>query len=330
MKKWVQAARLYVIGASVLPAVFGGLFAWYKNGAFAPSLFVLAILGVALVHIGANLINDYFDFRSGADIYNPDAVFPYSGGSRVIVEGKIRAEAVLRAAVLCYLVAALLGLYLTYRAGWMVLLIGIAGVASSILYVSPRFNLLKIGVGEIAVGLDFGALTVLGAYYVQTGQLSFAALMASLPLGIIIALILIANEFPDYRGDLTADKRTIVVRLGKRRAAVLVNILLFITAFLIFFNALAGYTSRWSLTALLALPFMLKTALIVAKHYDDVPKMLPANVFMVEILLICGAWLIISCLLSGGLMIPGLFLTGLIFFYQFKTMKKHGLLTFPY
>lgn len=330
MKKWIQAARLYVIGASVLPAAFGGLFAYYKNGAFAPSLFVLTVIGIALIHSGANLINDYFDFRSGADLYNPDAVFPYSGGSRVIVEGKIRAEAVLCAAILCYSVASLVGIYLTYRSGWAILPIGIVGIASSILYVSPRFSMLKLGIGEIVLGLDFGVLTVLGAYYVQMGGLSFAAFMASLPLAIIIALILIVNEFPDYRGDLAADKRTVVVRLGKKKTAVLVNILLLVTAFLILFNALAGFTSRWSLTALLALPFMLKTAFIVAKHYDDVTRMLPANRFMVEILIIGGAWLIISCLLSGGLVIPGLLLTGLLCFYQIVTMKKYGLLTFPY
>lgn len=326
MKKWVQAARLFVIAASVLPAVLGSLLALSEKGRFAPLLFGLTLLGVAFIHLGANLINDYFDHLTGADENNSEGVFPFSGGSRVIQEGTIPPARVLKASILCYLLAAMIGAYLFTVSGVWVLVIGLFGILSSILYVSPKFSLLNMGIGELVVGLDFGVLTVAGAYYVQTGTFSLSSLMASLPIAIIIALILIVNEFPDYNGDRISGKMTLVVRLGRKKASYVVTMLLALTVLSIIINAAFGFTNLWSLLGLAAIPFVVNAAVVALKHYDNVNRMLPANISIINSHIFFNAYLAVSCLFFGKYLILGYCLAGAVFLYQLFTMKQIGIL----
>jgi 1,4-dihydroxy-2-naphthoate octaprenyltransferase len=70
------------------------------------------------------------------------------------------------------------------------------------------------GLGELAVAAGFGPIMVLGAYYVQTGHYTLRPLVLSIPVGILVMLILYANEIPDRTADARAGKRTLVVRLS--------------------------------------------------------------------------------------------------------------------
>ncbi len=322
MKNWIQAARVYIVGASVLPAVLGALQAFYEKGGFDLTLFVCTLVGVALIHFAANLLNDYYDYRSGVDLNNPEGVFPFSGGSRVIVEGKIKPEAVFRGAAVCLVIASIIGIYLTWRVGILVLIWGVFGILTSIYYVHPRFNLTNMGFGELAVGLNFGVLTVSGAYYVQTGAITLSCIMASIPIALIIALILFVNEFPDFSGDKLAAKMTAVVRLGRRRASYLLVMLLIITELSVLFNAVYGFTNLWSLTGLLTLPFIVHAAVYSLKYYDNIPRMIPANISIIKSHLFMNMYLAISCLQTGGLTGVSYILLGLVFLQQLFTMSK--------
>lgn len=320
MKKWIQAIRLSVLSASVLPAIFGGVYAFYQTGTFRPGLFLLTLFGVALVHTGANLINDYFDFRSGADQLNDEFLPTVTGGSRVIVDGSFTPAKVLTVSIVCFVLGVLIGLYLAWAAGPAVLVLVAFGLLTSVVYTTPKFNLINMKLGEVIIGLDFGVLTILGAYYVQTSTFSLNALLVSLPVGILIAAILLINEFQDYKSDKQVGKMTTVVRIGRKSGARLLAILLGSLLVLIVVNILLGSLPLWSLLTLLSVPLFVQSIRQAGKYFDQ-PEQLPlANMSVIMGQLVLMLALILSILLESSLF----FLIGLVpvLLLAFQAMKQ--------
>jgi len=216
-KVWIRALRAPFFQAVVVPLLLGTAVAWYRTDRFHWGYFLLALVGVLCIHAGTNLANDYFDHRRGADELNQEYT-RFSGGSRVIQEGLLPARAILAAALGFFVLGSLIGLYLAWARGWMLLAIGAAGVASGFFYTAAPFKLGYRGWGELLTGLNCGPLVVLGAYYVQTGKLSWEALLVAVPVGLLIAAILYVNQFSDHDADKAAGKAHLVVRLGPEKA----------------------------------------------------------------------------------------------------------------
>jgi len=320
MKKWIQAIRLSVLAASVLPAILGGVYAFYQTGVFKVGLFLLTLFGVAVVHTGANLINDYFDFRSGADLQNDEFLPTVTGGSRVIVDGSFTAQKVLVVSIICLAAGVLTGVYLALVAGPAVWALIAFGLITSVVYTTPKFNLINMKLGEIVIGLDFGVLTILGAYYVQTGTFSLDALLVSLPVGILIAAILLINEFQDYKSDKQVGKMTTVVRIGRKAGARLLAIMLISLLVLVVIDILVGSLPIWSLISLLSAPLFIQSIRQAGQFYDQ-PEHLPlANMSVIMGQLVLMLALILSVLLNASLY----YLIGLapILLLTFKAMKQ--------
>jgi 1,4-dihydroxy-2-naphthoate octaprenyltransferase len=92
-------------------------------------------------------------------------------------------------------------------------------MAFAFFYHAPPFRLSYRGFGEMAVAVSYGPLVTAGTYLVQCGTIPTGTALLSLPLGVLIAAFLWINEFPDYTADALSGKRTLVVRLGRARAA---------------------------------------------------------------------------------------------------------------
>lgn len=233
---WAGATRAAFSSASMVPVVLGGAVA-AAHGAFAVGPFLLSAAGVLALHLGANLVNDYYDYASGADIIR-DSRTPFYGGGTILVERTLSPRQVSRAYRILFAVALLIGLVLATSRGPGVLALGLAGFLCGYFYTAPPLHLSYIGLGEATIGLCFGPLTVGGAYFAQTGGVARDVLVASLPVGLLVAAIVFVNEFPDRTADGAAGKRTLVVRLPLR-------------------TALAGYS------ALVLAPFVVVTAAIL-------------------------------------------------------------------
>ena len=128
----------------------------------------------------------------------PHLVSPFTGGARVLPERQLAVAAHRRAWLALYAVGALIGLALalTRPNGWLLVALGLVGGAFAVFYTLPPFSLQYHGLGDVAVGVVFGPIVTLGSYAVQTGALSTEALLASLPLGILVAAFLFVNEMP--------------------------------------------------------------------------------------------------------------------------------------
>lgn len=293
---WIKALRLPFLTGSVLPVCLGAAMAYASQESFKSLLFGATLLAVILLHSGANLINDYFDHKTGADEANRTFISPFTGGSRVIQEKLLSPKEILRGAIFCFTLSGLLGFYLFWQTGLLVLVLGAIGLFSALFYATPSLSLLNLGIGELVIALNFGILPTLGSYFIQTGHGSTQPVLASIPLGIIIACLLFINEFQDYDSDKATGKKTIVVRLGRKKSS-------FILAFLLL-GAFLGQTlltllesfSALTLLPLFTLPFLF-VALYFCLHFAEQPRRLvPANMAVLFLHLFFALFLILSFL----------------------------------
>jgi 1,4-dihydroxy-2-naphthoate octaprenyltransferase len=177
---------------------------------------MLAVLAQA----GANVLNDYYDAASGADVANRERLFPFTGGSRFIQNG-VLSPGQTRAFGFALLAAVIpAGLWLAWQAGAGLVAIGMAGLCLGWAYSAPPFALMSRGLGEVAIALCWLLVTV-GTDYVQRGGFSALPALAGLSYALLVANVLYLNQFPDRAGDAAAGKRTLVVRLGIDRTRTL-------------------------------------------------------------------------------------------------------------
>jgi 1,4-dihydroxy-2-naphthoate octaprenyltransferase len=294
----MRLARIPFLTATVIPVILGAVIAWASLGTFKPVYFALTLVGAMCLHLGTNIINDYFDFKSGCDAINTEALSPISGGSRVLLENLVKPQDAYFAALSFFGVAAVIGTVLSITAGWMVLLLGGIGVISGYFYVT---QLAPRGIGELIVGLNFGPLIVLGSYYVQTQKLAFEPAIASIPVGLLVMAILWINEIPDYTADKTVGKKTLVVRVGRKRAADLYAVIVFTAFAWIGSMALLNQMPLFTLIALAALPLAVKAVTVARRYYETSHNMIAANLSTIKIQLLLGILLIVGYVLQISL-----------------------------
>lgn len=299
---WIRELRAPFFTATLVPVLLGASIAWYRLGVFYITFFALTTVAALCLHAGTNMINDYFDYKSGCDFHPIYHEFwaPFFGGSRLLPEGLLKPNDVYIAALLSYGLGATIGVFLALETGWILVLLGIIGVFSGYLYVthlSPR------GVGEFFVFLNFGPLMVLGSYYVQTQTFTLEPIIASIPVGLLIANVLWINEIPDYIADRAVGKNTLVVRLGRKRAADVYAAITVATYLYIMSAVGLRLMPMLSLITLATVPMTSRAIRVARAHYDEPPGMVRANAATIKVHLFTGLLLICAYALSGFLVL---------------------------
>jgi 1,4-dihydroxy-2-naphthoate octaprenyltransferase len=232
-KLWGIAIRAFAFPASIVPVLVGSAYAaWVMRssaaaGSFDWLRFALALVAGMLVHVGCNLINDYYDFKYGID---REGSF---GGSGVLTGGTMQPAEVLIGAYVALGLGSLLGLVLvallgpTSPGGLSLLIVGVIGVLGAIWYTTGRGSAKYNALGSPLVFALMGPGYVLGAYLVQANSLNWNAVWISLPVGFIVAAILHANDTRDIVDDRAAGIRTIATVLGKDGARAYFSFLIF-------------------------------------------------------------------------------------------------------
>jgi 1,4-dihydroxy-2-naphthoate octaprenyltransferase len=244
--------------ASMASMLLGALFA-ARDGPLHAGWLTMTVLGIFFIEVAKNASGELFDYDSGADLgVAPEDRSPFSGGKRVLVD-RLLTRAQTRAIALAgYVLGAAAGIIIAAEREPRVLGLGILGIGCAFFYHASPVRLSYRGFGELAVAFCYGPLIACGTYLVQRGRISAGIILAAVPLGLLIAAFLWINEFPDYRADRAAGKRTWVVRLGRRRAAVSFAVL--IAAALAFQAALPLFMFRGGRVA----PFAVWLGLISA------------------------------------------------------------------
>jgi 1,4-dihydroxy-2-naphthoate octaprenyltransferase len=275
----------------------GAAIAHARTGSFDALLFALTLAGVVFIHLGTNVANDYFDHLSGNDALNTQFVRPFTGGSRLIQEKLLSPRSVLALSIVLLAAAAAIGAVLAALRGPVIALLGAFGIASGIFYVAPPVRLAARGFGELFIGLNFGVLIVTGSYFVQTRSVSWESLTASLPLAVLIAAVVFINEFQDMNADARTGKRTLVVRMGLRKASGIYGVIMLGAFVPTAAGAASGIMPRTTLLALGVLPLALKAIAVARARYGSPKELAPANALTIVCHALTGALLTVGYLL---------------------------------
>ena len=210
MSAWLLASRPATLPAAAIPVLVGAAAAAGERGVFRPIVFLATLLAALLIQVGTNFANDYSDFHRGADHEGR------LGPVRVTQSGLLSQDAVRRGIVVTFGLATVVGAYLVSVGGWPIVAIGLVSIACGLAYTGGPWPFGYHGLGDVFVFLFFGIVAVTGTAYLQTGEWSRFALVASVPIGLLVTSILVINNLRDLPTDSAAGKRTLAVRIGEK------------------------------------------------------------------------------------------------------------------
>jgi 1,4-dihydroxy-2-naphthoate polyprenyltransferase len=285
MNRWVQGARPRTLVAAVCPVLVGTAAAAAEGPVVAWRAAAALVVALAL-QIGVNYANDYSDGLRGAD--TPDRLGPV----RLTATGLAAPAEVRRAAAIAFAVAAVAGLALAVAVDLRLLLVGVAAIAAAVLYTGGPRPYGYAGFGELAVLVFFGVVATCGSAYVQLERVPATALAGSLVVGLGAVAILLANNVRDIDGDRLAGKRTLAVRLGRRRSR---DLFTAVVAAMFGVAALLGLARPPVLITLVAVPLAVVPVRLVRSRADG-PGLIAALgatarlQLAVSLLLTVGLW----------------------------------------
>lgn len=210
IRVWWMATRPFSFTASVTPVALGAaLAAW--DGKFNLLIFGLVLVGSVAIHAGTNLINDYYDWRKGTDTAES------LGPNRPLKEKLVTPRQVLIAGLLCFALGGGIGLYLVAaRGGLFILVIGVLSVLAGYFYTAGPAAFAYIGLGEVIVFIFMGPIMVVGSYFMLAQDVPLRVVLLAVPVGMLVAAILHANNMRDHDMDRAKGKRTLSNILGRR------------------------------------------------------------------------------------------------------------------
>ncbi len=289
-RNWFLASRPWSFSMTAISVSVGGALA-ARYGEFSWFLYLITLIGTVCLHAATNLINDYYDVQSGVDTQEV-ATAQYR--PHPLVEGKLEAGHVRTAAYILYGLSTLIGIYLAATRGWELMWIGIIGAFASLTYTAPPLKYKYSALGEISVFLMWGPLMVAGSFFVQRQEFNTNAFWISLPFGVLVALVLLANNIRDITHDRNQGILTLAIILGPHKGILLYGALVVAAYLGIIWMSIFGPLYLWSLIVLASLPLAIRLLRQMKAH---VPADADARTAQLDTAF--GVLLVISLVLAG-------------------------------
>ncbi len=296
IKIWIRAIRAPFFSVATIPGIIASFLA-YNEGNFNWLYFIISIIIIAGTNCGINLANDYYDHISKNDEINKYSN-PFSGGSRVIQEKMLHPKSILIGAIVSFIVVAIIGLYFTFTVNFNLIWFGLAGIFLGYFYNAPPFKFGYKGLGEFLVFLMDGPIATLGTYFLFTGRINLKSVLISIPPGLLVALVLLINEFPDYFADKEVNKKTLIVRLGRKKASYLYTIVIVLFYLSVIIPVTLGLLPLFLLIVLINLPIAIKSILVAIKNYKNEREIFPAQVNTILLAITSGILLSVGFILD--------------------------------
>jgi 1,4-dihydroxy-2-naphthoate octaprenyltransferase len=290
-RNWFLASRPWSFTMTAISVSVGAALGAIE-GSFSWSLYIVTLFGTILLHAATNLLNDYYDVKSGVDTRE---VSTAQYRPHPLVEGKLDAGQVRGVSFVLYGLSIAIGIYLAATRGWELLWIGVIGAFGSFTYTAPPLKYKYSALGEISVFLMWGPLMVAGAFFVQRQAFSMNAFWISLPFGVLVALVLLANNIRDITQDRNKGILTLAIVLGRRKGLVLYATLVVVAYLGIILMSLVGPLYLWSLIVLLSIPLAVR---LLVQMMKQVPADADARTAQLDTAF--GLLLVISLILEGA------------------------------
>ncbi len=217
LKGWALIARIPFLSVGILPYWLGARMASHAGVAVKPAVFWLGLAGVVLTMLATYFNGEHHDTVEDK-VSGELGRSKFAGGSGAVLDGLIPAHHPRVAANGAALLAGAAGLVLAlvFRTGPWTVPLGAFGLLCGYFYSARPLRWVERGIGEIMIGICYGWLPVAAGYYLQAGELPPLLFWVSLPVAFSIFNVIFVNEYPDHAGDLAANKRNLLVRVGER------------------------------------------------------------------------------------------------------------------
>ncbi len=288
---WFQVIRIRFLLASVIAVSVGLSLNWWQSSTIDIFDAALTLAGVIALHASVDLLNDFWDFKRGIDTKTTRTKM--SGGTGVLPKGLLKPSSVYRAGIASLIIGTALGGYFVITDGITIALI-LGFAVLSIYFYSTK--IVDSGLGEFFVAAK-GAMIVIGTFFIQSGEITAESILAGIVVGSLSSLVLFIASFPDHDADKSKGRKTLVIIVGKQKAAKLFWLYPAVSYGALVLGVISGVFPLFSLLALLGVPLLIHSGIGLHKNYDSVNLLVP---YMSSTLLysrITGALFIVGFLL---------------------------------
>jgi len=288
---WLRVIRVRFLLASVIAVSVGLALTWRQNSSIDPLDAILIFAGVMALHASVDLLNDFWDFKRGIDTKTKRTKM--SGGTGVLPEGLLKPSSVYRAGIAFLIIGSVIGSYFVITHGIIIgIILGFAIL--SIYFYSTK--IVDSGLGEFFVAVK-GSMIVIGTFFIQSGEITIESILGGIVVGVLSSLVLFIASFPDHDADKSKGRKSLVIAVGKEKAAKLFWIFPIISYLTIIIGVSTNLFPLISLITLLTIPLMIKSGLGLRKNFDSIENLVP---FMSSTLMfsrITGALFVVSFLI---------------------------------
>lgn len=265
---WWQLTRPHTLTASFAPVFLGTMIAINYTDIHW-GLFLAMLIASLLIQAATNMFNEYYDFARGLD--NEKSV----GIGGAIVRNGVKPKTVLSLALLLYLIAAVIGIWICAQTSWWLLVVGGAAMAIGYLYTGGPYPIAYTPFGELFSGVVMGYLIVIIAFYIQTMSVTLEASLLAVPSTLLVAAIMMTNNIRDMVGDATSGRKTLVILTGRPIGVIILASFFAISYIWILALVIFNDLTPWTLLVFLSAPKALNVVKTF-KRYTEPLEVMPA------------------------------------------------------
>lgn len=241
-----QMTRPHTLTATFVPVILGTVISLYESE-INWLMFIAMMIACLALQIATNLFNEYYDFKRGLDTAESVGI-----GGGIVCHG-LKPKNVLTVAILLYILAALIGIYICMNSSWWLVVIGLIGMAAGYFYTGEPLPIAYTPFGELVSGLLMGTFFVLIAFFIQTNTITVESVLISVPIGILVGAINLSNNIRDIEEDIKGGRKTLAILLGRDKAVILLALSFVVSYLWVIGIVVLGYVTPWALVMLLGI-----------------------------------------------------------------------------
>ena len=289
---WLRVIRIRFLFASVIAVSVGLALNWQQTSSIDLIDAALTFAGVIALHASVDLLNDYWDFKRGIDTATKRTKM--SGGTGVLPEGLLKPSSVYRAGIAFLVLGGVVGVYFVLTDGIIIAAI-LAFAILSIYFYSTK--IVDSGLAEFFVALK-GTLIVLGAFFIQSNQLTAEAVLGGIVIGVLSSLVLFIASFPDYDADKSKGRKTLVIVTGRKKATGIFWAFPIISITALILGVSLELFPFSALIALIPIPLIILAGVGLGKNYENTDLLFPSMSKTLMFSRLVGALFVIGILIS--------------------------------
>lgn len=285
LQKFNALVQIQTIIISALPYIIGSVMAsyYYHNFNLVYSLWLF--LAVICFHLAVNGHNQYTDYAR----YKQNHITSYNN---ILEKFNITKSWARKIIIILTLISAIIGIILSIKVGWIILLIGILSYLIGYCYSGGPYPILKTPFGEPASGITMGYnITFLGLYINMYNVHPFdnffwaKAIIVAGPAIFVIANVMLANNICDVAEDVKIGRKTLPYYTGRKTALTILCCYYVLAYIFLILGIVLKYLPVITLGSLLTIPLVYHTTKTFVKntHKESTFTGILVNVLLVLI-----------------------------------------------